>query len=220
MQLKTVTQVFIWSRWLRLTHWTLAITTLGLIATGWLMTLDSSITVNAIEFHYIFLSLFIPALLVRLYLLVFGKGTDHLSDCEPNTHRLSQAWEVIRFYITLGKAPLPRWYSHNPLWGMLYLALFFFLVLSTASGAMLMKDQLMIGSISMLSLHQLCYQITLAFSLLHIIAVFAHDLSSKAGDNSAMINGYRTFEVGENSPDKSGQSQHVSVDNLMKQLRK
>lgn len=220
MQAKTVTQVLVWSRWLRLSHWTLAITTLVLLGTGWLMSFDSVMVASATDLHYLFSSLFIPGLLLRLYLLFFGKGTDHLSDCEPNIHRLIQAWQVMRFYLTLGKAPLPRWYSHNPLWGPLYLALFFILVLATASGLMLLYDWQLLGALSLLDLHQLCYQIILGFTLLHLPAVFTHDLSSRSGDNSAMVNGYRVFEVGENNPDRLNQTQQVSVDALMKQLRK
>jgi Ni/Fe-hydrogenase 1 B-type cytochrome subunit len=220
MQSKSVSHVLVWSRWLRLAHWALAISTLGLIATGWLMHNDSATAAESGEIHYLLSGLFLPALLLRLYLLFFSKGTDHLTDCEPNAHRLSQAWQVIRFYLTLGKAPLPKWYSHNPLWGPLYIALFFILSLSAASGLMLLNDQQLLGSISMLDLHQLCYQVILLFTVLHMPAVFSHDLSSKSGDISAMVNGFRVFEVGEASADKSDSAQAVSLDALIKQLKK
>lgn len=216
MQIKTVSQVLIWSRWLRLAHWTQAISTLGLIATGWLMSEETLHAETASELHYLLGGLLIPALLLRLYLLFFGKGTDHLSDCEPNRHRLVQAWQVIRFYLTLGKAPLPNWYSHNPLWGPIYIALFFFLALIAASGLLLLNDSYLIGSISMLALHRLCYLFVLIFTLLHLPAVFFHDLSSKSGDISAMVNGFRVFETGE----QTETSQTVTLETLMKQLKK
>ncbi len=220
MQVKNVSHVLVWSRWLRLTHWAMALSSLGLIATGWLMSQDRALTNSLGDLHYMLSGVLLPALLFRLYLLFFGKGTDHLEDCEPNTHRLSQAWQVIRFYLTLGKLPLPKWYSHNPLWGPLYLALFFILVLVSISGVMLLNDLYLFANLSMLDLHRLSYQLILVFTLLHLPAVFSHDLSSKSGDISAMVNGYRAFEVTLESTDLKPDTQSVSLDALMKQLKK
>ncbi len=220
MQIKTVSQVLVWSRWLRLSHWSLAISTIGLIASGWLMSRDTVFAGAASEIHYLLVGILLPALLLRLYLLFFGTGTDHLTDCEPNGHRLSQALQVVRFYLTLGKAPLPKWFSHNPLWGPIYIALFFLMILTAASGLLLLNDLPLLGTISMLDLHRLSYTFVLGFTILHLPAVFSHDLSSKSGDISAMVNGYRTFEVGESSTGKSADGQSVSLDALMKQLRK
>jgi len=219
MQAKTVTQVLVWSRWLRLSHWIMAFSVLGLIATGWMMSVDSTLAKPSTEVHYLLGGLLLPALLLRLYLLFFGKGTDLLADCEPNTHRLSQAWQVIRYYLTLGKAPLPKWYSHNPLWGPIYIALFFVLVLSTVSGLLLLNDVQFLSTLSLIDLHWLGYQIILIFCLLHIPAVFSHDLTSKSGDISAMINGFKNFEVAE-SGKPIDSSQSVTLDALMKQLKK
>jgi Ni/Fe-hydrogenase 1 B-type cytochrome subunit len=220
MQVKTVSHVLVWSRWLRLSHWSLALSTLGLIGTGWLMSIDSTVTTSAGEIHYLLVGILLPALLLRLYLLFFGKGTDHLTDCEPNGHRLTQALQVARFYLTLGKAPLPKWFSHNPLWGPVYIALFFILTLSATSGLMLLNNFQLVGSISMYDLHRLSYLVILSFTLLHLPAVFSHDLSSKSGDISAMVNGFRTFDVGESSAVKHEDSQSVSLDALVKQLKK
>jgi Ni/Fe-hydrogenase 1 B-type cytochrome subunit len=220
MQIKTVSQVLVWSRWLRLSHWSLAISTVGLISSGWLMSRDTVIAAAASEIHYLLAGILLPSLLLRLYLLFFGTGTDHLTDCEPNGHRLSQALQVIRFYLTLGKAPLPKWFSHNPLWGPIYIALFFLMILTTASGLLLLNDLPLLGTISMLDLHQLGYTFILGFTILHLPAVFSHDLSSKSGDISAMVNGYRTFEVGDSLTGKREEEQSVSLDALMKQLEK
>jgi Ni/Fe-hydrogenase 1 B-type cytochrome subunit len=220
MQAQTVTRVLIWSRWLRLSHWGLGLTSLGLIATGWLMGLDTLHASVINDLHYLLSGLFLPALLLRLYLLFFGKGTDLLEDCEPNAHRLEQAWEVIRFYLTLGKLPLPKWYSHNPLWGPIYLVLFFFLVLTAASGLLLLNEISIFAGISMLDLHFLCYGVILVFAVLHLVAVFAHDLSNKSGDISAMINGFRQFEISETETQKTPDVQEVSLDNLIKTLKK
>lgn len=220
MQANTVTRVLVWSRWLRLSHWIIALSTLGLIGSGWLMSQDFPSLEQASEIHYVLSGLLLPAVLLRLYLLFFGKGTDHLSDCEPDLHRLLQAWQVIRFYLTLGKAPLPKWYSHNPLWGPLYLALLFFLVLVTASGLLLLTDVEIVGNIGIHDLHRLGYLVILWFTLLHLPAVFFHDLAGQGGDVSGMINGYRIFDT--NTAQSQGQpgEQAISLDQLIKTLNK
>jgi Ni/Fe-hydrogenase 1 B-type cytochrome subunit len=177
---------------------------------------------SAGEIHFMLSGLFLPALLLRLYLLLFGTGSEHLSSCEPDLHRLSQAWLVLKFYLTLGKAPLPKWYSHNPLWGPIYLVLFFFLLLSAISGLMLLKDITMIGRLSLNDLHHLSYLVVGIFTLLHLPAVFSHDFAGKGSDISGMINGHRIFEVeNPHENDKPGNgAQSVALQDLMKSLKR
>lgn len=220
MQTTTLTAVLVWSRWLRLSHWLLAITAIGLIATGLLLRLDIPLSGGAQDLHEILGGLMLPALLLRLYLLFFGKGTDHLYDCEPNIHRLGQAWQMLRFYLTLGKSPLPKWYSHNPLWGPLYLILFFFLVLVSLSGLALLRGYDYVGGVSLLDLHRLCYWVVTAFTLLHLPAVFAHDLSGRAGDVSAMINGYRLFDAGARQASGKPGEQAIPLETLLNSLKR
>lgn len=220
MQATSVTRILVWSRGLRFAHWSLALSSIGLLITGWLMNNTSVIATTTTEIHYMLSALLLPALLFRLYLLFFGKGTDHLSACEPDLHRLSQAWLVLKFYLTLGKAPLPKWYSHNPFWGPLYLVLFFILVLSSISGLMMLKDVALIGSLSLQALHHLCYQVVGAFTLLHILSVFSHDLGGSGSDISGMINGQRIFEVEQSKQYHASKSHSVEIDDLLKTLRK
>jgi Ni/Fe-hydrogenase 1 B-type cytochrome subunit len=216
MQANAVTQVLIWSRWLRLSHWGLTLSTIGLLASGWLLGADPVIALEARDYHYIFAALLLPALVLRLYLLLFGKGTDHLSDCEPNRHRLEQAVEVLRFYLTLGKTPLPKWFSHNPLWGPLYLVLFFFLLVSALSGILLLKELTYLAGISMHDLHQIGYYAILVFTLLHIPAAFSHDLSGQSADISAMVNGHRIFHVQTGNQATEQSSHSVALQDLLK----
>jgi Ni/Fe-hydrogenase 1 B-type cytochrome subunit len=221
MQASSVIRILVWGSRLRLAHWALAISTLGLMASGWLMNNTHLLSQNAAEIHFMLSGVFLPALLLRLYLLLFGSGSDHLSSCEPDMHRLSQAWLVMKFYLTLGKAPLPKWYSHNPLWGPLYLAIFFFLLLSTISGLMLLKEISMIATLSLSDLHHMCYQVIAVFTLLHIPAVFSHDLAGKGSDISGMINGHRIFEI-ENPREnnKQGGTHSVALQDLIKSLKR
>lgn len=175
---------------------------------------------SAAEIHFMLSGLFLPALLLRIYLLLFGKGSEHLTSCEPDLHRLSQAWLVLKFYLTLGKSPLPKWYSHNPLWGPVYLALHFFTLLIAASGLFLLKGISMIGGLSLNDLHHLSYQVIATFTLLHIIAVFSHDLAGKGSDISGMINGQRIFETDTPRRDDHNETQRIALEELMKSLKR
>ncbi|MEL0584504.1 MAG: cytochrome b/b6 domain-containing protein [Candidatus Thiodiazotropha sp. (ex. Lucinoma kazani)] len=220
MQATSVTRILVWSRGLRLAHWSLALSSIGLLITGWLMNNTNAVATTTTEIHYMLSALLMPALILRLYLLFFGKGTDHLSACEPDLHRLSQAWLVLKFYLTLGKAPLPKWYSHNPFWGPLYLALFFVLALSIFSGFMMLNDVNLIGNLSLHALHHLCYQVLGIFTLLHILSVFSHDLGGSGSDISAMINGQRIFEVEQSSRYHASNGHSVEIDDLLKTLKR
>lgn len=216
MQAVSVSRVLVWSRWLRISHWLIAIATLGLIGTGWLMRVDSILSPAVSEVHFMLASALIPALLVRLYLLFFGKGTEHLEDCEPDLHRLRQAIEVLKFYLTLGRAPLPKWFSHNPLWGPLYLVLFLFLTLSTTSGVLLLQEVPLTLGISQYDLHRLSYYVVFLFTILHIPAVFSHDLSHKNSDISGMVNGYKTFPLEKSVYGQDATTHSVSLETLLK----
>ncbi|PVV26463.1 MAG: hypothetical protein B6D79_06150 [gamma proteobacterium symbiont of Ctena orbiculata] len=220
MQATSVTRILVWSNRLRLAHWILGLSAMGLLVTGWLMNNTPLLAQSATEIHFMLGGLFLPALLLRLYLLLFGTGSEQISSCEPNLHRLSQAWLVLKFYLTLGKAPLPKWYSHNPLWGPVYLALFFFLLLSAISGLMLLKDITMVGTLSLNDVHHLSYQVIVVFTLLHIPAVFSHDLAGKGADISGMINGQRIFEVENPQQSKESGTQAVALQDLLKSLKR
>ncbi len=220
MQATQVTRVNIWSRWLRISHWLIAVSSLGLMASGYLMKQQILDSPSAQDLHYMLSAVLLPALLVRLYLLFFSKGTDHFTDCEPDRHRLSQAWEVIKFYLTLGKAPLPKWYSHNPLWGPLYLAFYFILVLNAISGLALINEAPFLFNLSMIDLHRLTYLIIAGFTALHILAVFSHDMGGTSSDISGMINGYRIFELKQEPTHESPTYQTVDLKDLMKTIKK
>ncbi|MES9969478.1 MAG: cytochrome b/b6 domain-containing protein [Candidatus Thiodiazotropha sp.] len=220
MQATSVTRILVWSNRLRLAHWILGLSTMGLLVTGWLMNNTPLLAQNAAEIHFMLGGLFLPALLLRLYLLLFGTGSEHLDSCEPNLHRLSQGWLVVKFYLTLGKAPLPKWYSHNPLWGPIYLAALFFMLLSGISGLILLKEISMLGSLSLFDLHHLCYLVIAWFTLLHILSVFSHDLGGTGSDISGMVNGHRIFDIEQPQQNKDTGSQTVALQDLMKSLKR
>jgi len=180
---------------------------------------DPILGIKASETHYLLSAILIPALLLRLYLLFFGKGTDHISDCEPDWLKLRQSFEVLRFYLTLGRTPLPKWYSHNPLWGQIYILLFFFLALSSISGVLILQEITVIFGISNHDLHYLAHVVISLFVLLHLPAVFSHDLSSKNSDISGMVNGHKIFFVEKPGSPHESQTHKVSLDELLKTIK-
>ena len=212
-----IQRILVWGRPLRIAHWLMALSVLVLLATGWLSGLNPVISESAQDYHYTAGAVLIPALGLRLYLLFFGRGSDLLADCETDRHRLAQAGEMLRFYLSLGRAPLPRWYAHNPLWGPIYLLLFLFLLLQALSGVLLLKGIGLFAGLSLYGLHQLVSMIILGFTLLHLAAVFSHDAKGSGADNSAMISGYRIFLIEDLKPE-FGAPQVVPLEQLRRQL--
>ena len=219
MQTMTVSRVLVWGRWLRLAHWSMALSTIGLLMTGWLMSSDPLLAHDAREYHYMLSALLLSALALRIYLLFFGKGTDLLEDCEPDRHKLKQALGVVKFYLTLGRSPLPKWFSHNPLWGPFYLLLIAFLLISCTSGLLLLNEMAYLGPLSNHDLHVLSNTVIGLFVLLHLPAVFCHDMAGSSSDISGMINGHRTFLIGNQQASEGFEVRSVSVKNLMKGLK-
>lgn len=207
----------VWGRWLRVSHWSMALATFILMLTGWLHARAPELIHWVLDAHYYASALLIAAFTIRVYLLFFGSGTDLLESCSLDRHKFIQALAVLRSYLTLGKVPLPKWYAHNPLWGPLYLLLFLFLGVQIISGLLLINHITLLGDVSLRSLHLLGFQVVLGFSLLHILAVFAHDIKGTGSDVSAMISGQRIFIVERQATGTEAGS--VSLNDLTRQLR-
>lgn len=189
-----------------------------LMFSGWLQMRAPELAGWILDAHYYASTLLITALVIRIYLLFFGRGSDLLESCSLDRHKFKQALAVLSSYMTLGKIPLPKWYAHNPLWGPLYLLFFLLMGIQIISGLLLMNQITLLGDFSIRSLHVFGFQLTLGFSLLHILAVFVHDLKGTGSDVSAMISGQRIFVVESKAPPAVLSS--VSLDDLTKQLKK
>ncbi len=193
MKTATLQRREIWSQWLRLSHWTLALSTLALIATGWLVHHTPSVAQSAADWHYIAGSLFTLGLALRIWVLfsdkLMGRWQFLFADLEPK-----KILQMLQFYLSFGKLPLPRWYAHNPLWRPVYLVLFVLMVLVALTGHLQGAYPLVFG-IYLPSLHAGIATLIALFVLGHVIAVFLHDLKGGSDDVSAMIHGQRLFEV-------------------------
>lgn len=207
----------VWSRWLRIVHWTLALSIMMLLLTGWLMKkMPEEITTYA-ELHYLSAAVLIAAMAVRFWLLIFGRSNEQWIALLPDRHRLKQAAQVLAFYLSLGKSPLPKWYTHNPLWSPLYLLFFLAVLIQVISGLYLLSDTTMIAGVSVRGAHDTGNTLLFWFCLLHIVSAFVHDASNKSADISAMINGHRIFFV-EDRPSQQTEHKSVSLDELKSKL--
>ncbi len=214
-----IQRIPVWSRPLRIAHWVMAVAVVVLILTGWRMNGDPLQAPVMLDNHYLAAAFLIPAMLLRLYLLFFGAGTDHISDCEPDMNRLRSAAAVLKYYFSLGRSPLPNWYAHNPLWGPLYLLLFLFLLIQILSGA-LQQSHPWLGMVNLHDVHIIGAYVITGFSVAHILAVFLHDLGGSGSDISAMINGHRIFILKKPvTAQQSGDVQSVSLDDLQRSLK-
>ena len=214
---ENITRLLVWSKWIRLVHWALALSIMVLLATGWLMKkLPDQITLYA-DLHYLAAAVLIAAMGVRFWMLLFGRSNEQWIALVPDRHRLKQAGQVLAFYLSLGKSPLPKWYAHNPLWSPLYLLFFLLTLLQVISGLYLLSDTTMIFGLSVRGLHDTGNALLLWFSLLHVISALVHDASNQAGDVSGMINGHRFFFVDHEQEQTTGY-QSVSLEELKRKL--
>lgn len=214
-----IQRIPVWSRALRIAHWVMAVAVVVLIVTGWRMEGDLLPAPTLLDDHFLAAAFLIPAFLLRLYLLFFGTGTDHISDCEPDMNRLRSAVAVLKYYFSLGRSPLPNWYAHNPLWGPLYLLLFVFLLMQILSGT-LQQSHPFLGMVNLHDVHTIGAYVITVFTVLHILAVFVHDLGGSGSDISAMINGHRIFLLKKPlAAQQSGDVQSVPLDKLRRSLK-
>ncbi len=202
-------RTYIWSAPLRLSHWLMAISLAGLWLSGWLMQHVPALHLESRDQHLFLAWLLMPALALRLVLLFTGRGSAAgWRDLLPT--RWQGMRDTLRFYVTLGQFPLPRWYAHNPLWAPLYLLLFLVLLGQIASGVLLWLDRFPLGRDPM-TLHGPLASVIGGFLILHVLAVMVHDWRSGNSDVSAMLHGYRIFRI--EKPPLPGE-QTISLDSL------
>ena len=205
MRLETVRRVLVWSSLVRTLHWAMALGVVTLVASGWLiLRAPAELGAGAAEVHRNMGYLLLAALAARVYLLLFGHGGEQWRDFVPWPPQHRAAGQMLRFYLTLGRSPLPAYYAHNPLWGPIYLALF-----------AVLAAQGVTGLLGLMAWHRLGLSVVTVFVVLHVLAVFLHDWKGSGADVSAMINGHRVFVV--NRPQATGPAgvHVVSVDSVL-----
>lgn len=200
-----VRRVLVWSGLVRALHWAMALCVLALIGSAWAMQrAPAELGAGASRLHRDVGYLLLAALAARAYLLLFGHRAEAWRDFVPWPPQHRAAVQMLRFYLSLGRAPLPAYYAHNPLWGPIYLAFLGLLVFQGATG--------LLGPAGW---HAAAWPIVVGFTVLHVLAAFVHDWKGSGADVSAMINGHRVF-VARRADEAPGPGPHlVSVDSLL-----
>ena len=204
-----IEKVAIWSGWLRLSHLLVGLSTLVLIGTGWLLENAPSLEAGAADFHYIAASLLVFGLLLRVLLAFVGSPQESFDKLIPADEELRAMRDMLVFYLTLGRAPLPRWYAHNPFWKPLYLVLYLCLLILLLTG-WLRQEQVLLWGWYLPSVHAIFASAVGWLTLGHVVAVLLHDYRGDSADVSAIINGNRHFVIDNPSPVDPG-SAPVSI---------
>jgi len=201
--MKEIRRVLIWSGWLRVSHWSIALSTLVLLVTGWLIEHSPMRELIALEYHYIAASVLIFGLAVRMVIFFKGKVHERLAALFPEASEINAIKQMLVFYLSMVRQPTPRWYAHNPLWKMIYVFWYIALLLLVMSGG-LMEDRPLIMGFYLPSVHGFWSAVVLWMTALHLLTLFLHDYYAKTTDVSAMINGYRLFEAEVQEKEDSG----------------
>jgi Ni/Fe-hydrogenase 1 B-type cytochrome subunit len=195
-------RIYIWPTSLRLVHWIMAFAVCGLLITGWLQNHSATYFLIALDYHYLLAYLLLFALGMRLYILFSSpRSASGWQDLLPSRNMLPNIGAVLRFYVSFGRTPLPNWYAHNPFWAPIYLMLFFLLLLQAISGFLISAGHHTL-IVNLYVLHNQIASVVGWFVLLHVLSVVALDLKGGLSDISAMIHGYRIFQIEKPKPDQ------------------
>jgi Ni/Fe-hydrogenase 1 B-type cytochrome subunit len=197
-QAERFSRIAVWGGWFRVAHWSIALSSLLLMISGWLVADSPSLADGAGELHSVAASVLFFGLLLRTLLMFVGKPHEQLTGLIIQTSEFRTIAETARFYLSLGKTALPNWYAQNPLWKTVYLFVYLMLYLLVISGA-LMPDYNMLFGFYLPSVHAWWAQVLVSVTVLHLAAVVLHDYRGKAADVSAMINGHRLFQISDNT---------------------
>lgn len=187
-------RVLVWTGWLRLSHWSIALATLVLLLTGRELVDSVAEPPALLGFHYYAAAVLLFGLVLRLMLMVIGREQERFTALLPRGYELHAIAHTLRFYLSLGRAPVPRWYAQNPLWKPVYLVVYMALMVQVATGS-LMLEHPVVWRFYLPSVHAFWAQALVWFTVLHIAAVALHDLKGKTAEVSAMINGYKLFFI-------------------------
>ncbi|MGB7934685.1 MAG: cytochrome b/b6 domain-containing protein, partial [Gammaproteobacteria bacterium] len=102
--------------------------------------------------------------------------------------------QMLKFYLSLTRAPLPAWYAHNPLWAPVYLLVLMLLAACVVSG-FLHAASYRLSGLQPDTLHAGLGEVLALFSLFHVIAAALHDWKGEGALVSAMFSGKRCFHV-------------------------
>jgi Ni/Fe-hydrogenase 1 B-type cytochrome subunit len=201
MQQEKIRYVKVWSAWLRLSHWLIAAGVLFQFFSAWALAHDEADYSYWLDWHIITGQVILITLALRVIMLFFP-GSGNWRALIPERSQLSAMLQMIKFYLSLGRFPLPNWYAHNPLWMPVY-SVFFLMLAGCSVTGLLYNSAHFVFVTPMYELHAALAGFIAVFSIFHIVTVFVHDLKGKGAFISAMVNGFRYFHY-TNASEKHG----------------
>lgn len=217
MQNENIKYILVWSGWLRLSHLGIVFGVLFQITSAWAIKKDYANYDFWYDWHIMVGQLMLIVIFLRIILL-FTEGASNWRSFFNYKSQLNAIIQMIKFYLSFARLPLPNWYAHNPLWKPIYL--FMIVVLSgCVITGMVYDTNLTLLGYSSTKLHGALATIIIVLSVAHIITAFLHDWKGKGAFISAIINGHRYFHYSSNN--KVGQSEtvetpaiHIAVDSI------
>lgn len=194
MQTENIHCTPVWSDWVRLTHWLIAAGVLFAFASAWAIGLGATDEAFWRDWHSISGQLVLIAVVGRLILAVILPGSTNWKALLPDRAMWQGAAQMLRFYLSFARFPLPNWFAHNPFWRLLY-PLLWVLLLGTGFSGLWYNSASSLAGLFPHTWHNLLANAVWVWVLAHIASVFLHDLKGKGASISGMINGYRYFHV-------------------------
>ncbi len=202
-------RVKVWSILLRLFHWAFALSIWVLLITGYYIHhpfalgpwegVPTSFIMAKVRFlHFAAGFIFLAALLVRFYLLIFGNRYERFWDFLPVTPtNLKRLWHTIKAYLYLEEHRSHG--GHNPLAGTVYFGLFILSVFMILSGLFMLYPEnptfaswgfSLFGNQQVARMfHYLLFWVYLIFFGLHLYLVVWNDIFGKEGIVSSIFSG-------------------------------
>ncbi len=207
-----IKRVAVFSTAQRITHWLIAGAAVFLLVSAWLVQHSDVDAIAWLDWHIMVGQALSLLLAYRTYLL-FTPGSGHWRLLIPTKEQRHIVIQTIKFYASLGRLPCPDWYAFNPLWQPIYLLLIIIMILTTISGYFIGNYLFLLG-VSMPELHAFFAAIILYFTLAHIAFSVLHDVKGNGAQISAMLNGFKFFQIKEAASPVVENS--VSIKDLLK----
>lgn len=215
MQSPTIRYQLVWPGILRAIHWLMAALLLVLFVSAWMLKHAYVDPAFWHDWHIISGHALLVVAGARI-VLWFQKGLHHWRFVWPDARARAARWQMLKFYLSLGRLPLPNWFAHNPFWQPVYLAFPILIMLTGLTGLLHDYSTLWIGYLPS-DWHALAAKLMGFLALAHVFAVILHDWRGKAATISSMLNGYRYFHIGSSSLEiETPTAVEVSLDSLVK----
>jgi Ni,Fe-hydrogenase I cytochrome b subunit len=193
MKPNSIFLVKVWPVGVRAAHWSMAAGFVVLMVTGWILDSGRYLGEAPVDFHYLAAYLLLAGLALRLWVLATHPAVGSWRALWPSAEQLRAVPAMVKFYLSFGRLDPPRWFAHNPFWAPLYLVWILALVIQAGLGIALIQGWGELAAVQ--RWHAGLAQALVAVFGFHVVAVVLHELKVRRCDVSAMIHGFRVFDL-------------------------